>query len=272
MYTYKRFKTSKSTVIIILIALALMAWGILGYTSVSLAGKGGKDKTLHLNVTFQEDGGERITSDGDGTYYDGEDNVLAIARDRFRFDNTKGRGRRKVTLDFSDTEVEWLFGQDPIEVEMDMRLCFKYPEVPPDPDDILEEYPDFDGMLVGSDSKVTMCIHFTHNEVPYGLAYVNLFQFTGEIYQGTDPVTLRRIVTQPWEPDTWEIEASPGTKAGVHLLDWKNGNPHYANIEMPFMVKLELQQPKEGGRKAPPASNLSAGLASAWGRIKADRE
>ena len=41
MYTYKRFRISKSAVIIILMALALVAWGILGLTDMSLARKGG---------------------------------------------------------------------------------------------------------------------------------------------------------------------------------------------------------------------------------------
>ena len=269
MYIYKRFKTSKWSLTIILITLALVAWGVLGPTSALLAGKGGKDKTLHLNVTFKEDGGERIMSDGYGpapyTYYDGEDNVLAIARDRFRFDNTKGRGRRKVTLDFSGTDVEWLFGQDPIEVEMDMRLCFKYPEVPPDPDDILAEYPDFDGMPVGSDSKVTMCIHFSYNGDSYGLAFGNLYQFTGEVDPGTDPVSVTRT-----GDETWTIEAPPDAIAGLHSLVWKEGSPLYGYTEMPFMVTLEVQEPK-GGKKAPPAPNLSSELTSTWGRIKAER-
>ena len=39
MYTYKRFKASKSAVIIILIALALVIWGILGLTGTPLAKK-----------------------------------------------------------------------------------------------------------------------------------------------------------------------------------------------------------------------------------------
>ena len=39
MYTYKRFRTSKPTSIISLIALALVAWGILGLTGTPLAKK-----------------------------------------------------------------------------------------------------------------------------------------------------------------------------------------------------------------------------------------
>ncbi|MFC1716638.1 hypothetical protein ACFL6S_23425 [Candidatus Poribacteria bacterium] len=53
MYTYKRFGASRSAVIIVLIALALVACGILGLTGTPLAGKPVKatfDVTLYLQV------------------------------------------------------------------------------------------------------------------------------------------------------------------------------------------------------------------------------
>ena len=56
MYTYKRFRTSKSALIIILIALALVAWGILGITGKPLAKKGGdqgkETATFNLTLTY----------------------------------------------------------------------------------------------------------------------------------------------------------------------------------------------------------------------------
>ena len=268
MYTYKRFRTSKSAVTILLIALALMAWGILGYTSVSLAGKGGKDKALRLNVTFEEDGGERITSDGDGTYYDGEDNVMALARDRFRFDTTRGAsshkgGKRTITLDFTHVSFGSPLDGKEIEAPVDMRLCYKWE----DGVDVLDEFPDVDGMPVDmlSHVKVTMCIHFSYNGDSYGLAFGNLYQFTGEVDPGTDPVSVTRT-----GDETWTIEAPPDAIAGLHSLVWKEGSPLYGYTEMPFMVTLEVQEPK-GGKKAPPAPNLSSELTSTWGRIKAER-
>ena len=48
MYTYKRFRTPKSAVIIILIAVALVAWGILGLTGTPLAKKGKEIATFKL--------------------------------------------------------------------------------------------------------------------------------------------------------------------------------------------------------------------------------
>jgi hypothetical protein len=52
MYTYRRFKTTKSTVSILLIALVLVAWGVLGLTDTPLAKKGGGGKE---KVTFDVD-------------------------------------------------------------------------------------------------------------------------------------------------------------------------------------------------------------------------
>ena len=47
MYIYKRFKASKRRIAVIVIALARVAWGILGLTGTPLAKKGGGEK-----VTF----------------------------------------------------------------------------------------------------------------------------------------------------------------------------------------------------------------------------
>ncbi len=48
MYAYKRFRTSKSALIIILMALALVVWGLLGLTDTSLARKGGTAFNVQL--------------------------------------------------------------------------------------------------------------------------------------------------------------------------------------------------------------------------------
>ena len=55
MYTYKRFRTSKSAVTIILIILALVAWEILGLTGTPLAKKGKGKETATFEISYIED-------------------------------------------------------------------------------------------------------------------------------------------------------------------------------------------------------------------------
>lgn len=59
MYTYKRFKTSKSVLTIVLIALALAAWGVWELTDLALAshkekhspGGGGGERTALVTIS-----------------------------------------------------------------------------------------------------------------------------------------------------------------------------------------------------------------------------
>ena len=260
MYTYKRFKTSKSAVSIILIALALVVWSVLGLAGSVLAGKG-ESKYVYVNATFRDGPDDRIRSDGNGPYKNGEDNVLAGVYKRFRLDTTKGSRSRTVTLDF-----DGFFGEDPIEVEVDMRLCYKYTEEDA-ADGVLEEYPYVTEMDVGQEIQATMGIAFSYEGQSYALGFNNPFQWLNEIPEGAeeaDPVTLRRI-----SGEEWEIEAPSDAWAILYLVDWKNGNEICGYYHMPFMVSL-VKQPKKGRKKAPPAPNLSSGFTSTWGRIKAD--
>lgn len=50
MYIYRRLRTSKSAVTIILIALALAAWGLLGPTGTTLAKKGKTTYEVILDI------------------------------------------------------------------------------------------------------------------------------------------------------------------------------------------------------------------------------
>ena len=267
MYTYKRFKTSKSILTILLIALALVAWASLGYAvKPDKPQRDDGGKYIHLNVTFEESGSERITSDGNGPYCDGEDNVMALAYKRFRLDTTRGAGRT-VTLDFGEHFEENPIEENPIKVEVDMRLCRKFTEDDA-ADGFLAELPNLAGMIPDEMIRATMGISFVYRDQLYAVGYGNPFQWLDEIPEGAeeaDPVTVRCI-----SEGEWEIEAALHAQAILYSVDWKNGNVECGYFNMPFTAKL-VKQTKRGGKKAPPASNLSSELTSTWGEIKADR-
>ena len=72
MYTYKRFRTPKSAVTVILIALALVAWGVLGLTGTLLAKKGGGGKaSFDVELDLEDSDGNPVIFDestsGSGT-------------------------------------------------------------------------------------------------------------------------------------------------------------------------------------------------------------
>lgn len=249
MFGKNRNKKVGLCVMVVTASLVLAGlWAVLATPETALAKKpdkppgqdkpdkpgGGGGKYLYLDVFFDDDGLDRVKSDGLGTYSHGKDKVIALAYKRFRLDTTKKGGKRTVTLDLSDF-VESPFGQNPIVVAVDMRLGFKYME--DEAGDFLEEL-DVTGMSEGDDNaiKATMSIHFSYNGELYGLAFGTIAQWIDEISVGTDPVTLTRT-----GPDTWTIEATSYDQAALYLLDWKNGIHRYGGDIMPFEVTLEVQ-------------------------------
>jgi hypothetical protein len=94
--------------------LILFAAGVLAVPQPALAQKGkgggnnggGGGNFESVSVSFRDLASDRIQSDGEGDYYDGEQKVLAVidSSDGFRFDTGGKKGRRKVWLDFSDQD------------------------------------------------------------------------------------------------------------------------------------------------------------------------
>ena len=73
MSTYRRFKTSKWSLSIILIAVALVAWGVLGLTGTPLAKKGGQPTfSVSLELTGTDSKWDPVEStvydDGEATW------------------------------------------------------------------------------------------------------------------------------------------------------------------------------------------------------------
>lgn len=85
MYKYRRFRTSKSAVTIILIVLALVTWGILGLTGTPLAKKGGGGKaTFEVALDLTGSGGTVNFVDGEAqwpvlaAHFKGDDDTIQV--------------------------------------------------------------------------------------------------------------------------------------------------------------------------------------------------
>lgn len=250
MFGNNRNKKVGLCVMVVTACLVLAGiWAVLATPETALAkkpdGSKGGGKYLHLSVTFRDADGDRVTSDAsddeDGTYYDGEDKVIALAYKLFRFDTTRGAsshkgGKRTVTLDLSGFD-DSPFDQDPIvEVPVDMRLGFEY-TVDEYGNGSLKEL-DVSGMGEGEGNAIqaTMSIHFEYNGEPYGLAFGHIAQFIDVIEENTGcPVTVTRT-----GPETWTIATDD--QAALYLLDWKNGPIYYGDSIMPFLVTLVVQK------------------------------
>jgi len=308
MYTYTRFKTSKSALTILLIGLALVVWGNMG-----LAGKPDKpdkpgkpgsgtayEHDLPVTVTFQDDFvNARIKSDGNGEYSDGTPGVTAfLGRRCGQFvlstkATAKGKNKvgREVSLDFTQ----------PVPPE-DFP-----PEVPPfpEPADLPGVFPtffpesvkfvtaregrpgflDLRAMTVGDGSMpvVGLRIEFCF-ETP--LDGEDLWWITfGELNLDTtgggpdddtygDLVTATRVVDDdpltPEEEGIWTIETSSVLEIGaaLHSVDWNGPDVYYGNYDMPFKLTIETLEPQA----APPAFSVRSKLTRTWGRIKTNRQ
>ena len=143
MYTYRRFKTSKWSLTIILTALAVVTWGILGLTGTPLAKKP-QEATIDVHLELDPDGPEapELAVPVTGTsgwkqlhvkfsdqpaitvLIDDEPKILYPHQMCFRVKRDKGnRIIVKVLLAFLDTDENWY----------ETGWMETYKQIPPEP-------------------------------------------------------------------------------------------------------------------------------------------
>ncbi len=293
MYTYKRFKTSKSVLTIVLIVLALVAWASLGYAikpdKPKKPDRSGRNypHDLSVIVRFSDRDDDQVQSDSGDPYIDGESHVWAILGRRFGVfalkTDTRNKpkpGSRKVSLDFSGGIVPGS-GEGPpsgfptgqLSTKVFIRTSRPDEDNPSQYDryqydlrampggSTLEAVPlliqfKLEESLVGED---VWQLRFGNVTVPYGCL---------ECEDGT-PVKVTRSVGDNPDEGIWEIETPSGSSACLSSLGWADLKSYYARYEMSF--KLTVATPGLAGSLAPPALNLRSGLTSTWGAIKIGR-
>jgi hypothetical protein len=277
MSTYRRFKTSKSAVTILVIAVALVIWGNLGFAKKPDKpgnGKPGKGCTyehdLPVIVSFQDDFvNARIRSDGNGEYRDGNPGVTAFLGRRcgqfvLQTNNTaKGKIKegRSVSLDFSnkvpDSGVDDLPSGFPTE-----------PFFPESVRIVTSRELDLRAMVSGAQEIVPLLIEFCQP-----LIGDNVWLSFGDVTLGDGwfdpnidgssgtPVTVEHI-----GDNEWTIETPSGSRGCLHSMGEKSSVKYYGDYNMSFKLTIMTLEPQA----APPIFSLRSKLTTMWGNIKAD--
>ncbi len=290
MYASKHFTTSRSAMTIIVITLALSAWGSLGVTSLALAGS---NQNIPVQVEFRDDGNDMITSDGvdadgDGVadYSDEESKVQTfIGRNcgQFLLDtNTSGNAGAGRTLNFAAIATDLPdplsspFQPESVEIVtaregfgttyVDLRA------MPLPTDDWLDPPNGVYGVDYGRNennawwAKVALRLRFYFEDEMKGGKIYWVLHFGDVLWADTgdmgDTVTVTRL-----SQDQWTIE-SLGEALLQHHVNWGEYEG-YGLFSMPFMATITTLASQNG---APPAHNTRSGLTATWGSIKADGE
>jgi len=292
MYTYRRFKTSKSTLTILLIGLALVIWGNLGLANLAQA-KPSYKHDIPVEVEFRDDGTDRIKSDfeltGSKKYSDEEQRVsTAVGRNKGQFwldtNTTKKPGaERTLSLDFSmqvapgDQALPSGFPTGEF-FPKKAKIITSRPDGPHQRPDDPYQY-DLRAMEeIGETKTVPLLIEFYLDEplvgenhwwISFGEVPLASVGWEGDGTSG-DLVTVTYLGPDGDGKDRWTIEALPdgdpdtGPGAALHCTPQ---HLYYGNYDLPFKLTITTLEPQA----APPAFSLPSKLTSTWARIKADR-
>ena len=287
MYTYKSFKTSKSAVTILVVALVLVAWASLGYAvkpdKPDKPGGGGGERTALVTISGPDgDPGPMETAEPQMFGLKDNDQMLILNRGvwdtwgavpiKYYFVNTAGEGSPPCEGDevLKAHLVDGTPGISPgtfpdrwgVRIEIDTSSLGEF-----DPDNLNSSTTDYKG---GHSIDITTdppTITGTRERLWIPEGPNKSGQVTVECVSDTpDPATNTR--TRVFRFTSFKIQvvnAPSGSEKKNNPRKWMRCDNLDGPIEVTVVTKL-------ASLAAPPASNVRSELTSTWGRIKADRD
>lgn len=258
MYIRKHFTTSRSVVTITVIALA--AWGILGVTSLALAGP---NQNIPVQVEFEDRADDGIKSHGGQIYSDEESKVQTfIGRNCGQFwldTNTSGNAGagRTLTLNFAAIATN---PPAPLSSPFQPESV----EIITAREDYGTTYVDLRAMAPGSSELVALRLKFYMMDEMKGGKIFWVLHFGDVLWADPDgdmgnPVTVTRL-----NQDQWTVESLSSDQARLeHHVNWGE-SIFIGYYSMPFKITITTL----ASLGAPPAYNTRSGLTATWGSIK----
>ena len=291
MYTYKRFKTSKPVLTIVLIALALVVWASLGYAVKP-------DRTAEVTITGPmqttqiEVGGEVVSVPQ--IFRLGKDNhrALVLSRGvwhewgavpiRYNFEKTVEHCHCRdgtdlpPQCDLRDHLIDTL-PTDPFPMRWGVAIgvdMSSLGEFEPDKSSTTN-YKGGHSIEIWTDPNETPTITQTRERlwIPEGPSKSG--KVTVKWVSDTGPDSSPRVRVFEFTSEQLQVASSPsGTEKKdkprkVMRCDYIDA---VANPDRDYDPPITVTVTTPASQAAPPASNLRSGLTSTWGRIKADRQ
>ncbi len=282
MYTYRRFKTSKWSLSIILIAVALVVWGNLGLAKKPDKpgnGKPGEGCTyphdLPVIVTFQDNfvvDAPQVKSDGNGEYRDGNPGVTAfLGRRCGQFamkTNITAKGKikdgRSVSLDFSNKVPD--SGVDPLPPGFPTEAFF-----PESVRIVTSQELDLRAMGIGDQGIVVpLLIEFCQPLIGENvwLSFGDVTLGDGWFDPNIDGSSGTPVIVKHISDSEWTIETPSDSRGCLHSMGEKSSVKYYGDYNMSFKLTIMTLEPQA----APPVFSLRSKLTTTWGSIKANRQ